>query len=353
MKIAVSIPGREAIGGVCSAQWAFAVSLRMRGHEVRCLVPTARWVAFLRRFVPAKLRDLLIEARAPAQARMFNPRFVLTSDWYALWHRRHQGIPIFHGGYGLTLRHAPPPTFLGWAKTSLLWWLQRRAAARAPCFVAVSREAVEMFRLPHGRTLFNGMDLDRLLPPSAEDKCAAKAAQGFDGDVVMMAGRLSLEKRLESVLDLPQREKRRYLVCIPDAEEADRFAASCAGRGDILVRSFPRGIPEDFWSAVDLLYMPSLYEGCSLLWIEAAARGIPVVATKVGHLIELAEEHPDLSELLLERHDLAPAAKKIDAALARRESWRGRMRALAEQHHDIRQIGERLEALLLEADAAP
>jgi glycosyltransferase involved in cell wall biosynthesis len=305
-------------------------------------------MSLLNRFVPTKFRDFLIEARAPAQAQNYGSCIVLASDWYALWHKRRLAIPIFHGGYGLTLRHAPPPTFLGRVKTELLWWLQRRAAARAPIFIAVSHEAMAMFGLPHGRVIFNGLDLERINPVSHVEKRAAKVRLGLDDSVVLMAGRWSLEKRLETVHDLPVRVGRQYLVCIPDEEEAHRFADTCKGRRDILVRSFPRGIPEDVWSAADLVYMPSRYEGCSLFWIESAARGLPVVATSVGHLIELVEEHPELSELLLDRNDLAPAVGKIDIALGRSEYWRGRMRTIAECHHDIRKIGGQLEALLRE-----
>ncbi len=351
MKVAVSIPTREAAGGVASAQWVFAAALRLHGADVRCLVPTARWVTLLERFVPAKFRDFLIDARAPAQAKTLSPRFVLTADWHSLWHERHVGIPIYHGGYGLALRHAPPLTLLGQAKTRLLWWLQRYAARRAPIFIAVSREAVQMFGLPHGRVCLNGMDLDRLLPVAEHENLAAKLRLGLDGDIVMMAGRWSLEKRLESVLDLPRQDGRHYLICIPGEEEAYRFAMHCSGRDDILIRSFPQGIPQDIWSAVDCVYMPSRYEGCSLLWIEAAARGIPVIATKVGHIIELAEDHPELDELLLPRHDLTLAPAKIDAALGRRGQWRKRMREIAERHHDIRKTGAQLIALLQEAEA--
>lgn len=351
MKIAVAIPTREAAGGVASAQWIFAVALRVQGADVRCLVPTARWVELLERLIPRKFRDFLVDARAPNQARVFSPRFVLAADWYSLWHKRHTGIPIFHGGYGLTLRYASPPTILGRAKTKLLWWLQRRAARRAPIFIAVSREAMEMFGLPNGRVCLNAMDLDRLRPVADRDKLAAKYRLGLNGDVVMMAGRWSLEKRLESVLDLPRRKGRRYLVCIPGDGEAHRFAAHCSERADILVRSFPRGIPEDVWSAIDCVYMPSRYEGCSLVWIEAAARGIPVVGTQVGHVLELAEMHPELDDLLLPRDDLSLAGEKIDAALAGRTEWHVRMRDIAERHHDIHRTGARLMALLQEAEA--
>lgn len=351
MKVAVSIPSREVAGGVASAQWAFAVALRLQGSDVRCLVPTRRWVSLLKRFVPPKLREFLIDARAPLQAKIVLPRFVLTADWYSLWHEQKVGIPIFHGGYGLTLRHSPPPTILGRTKTKLLWWLQRRAAQRAPIFIAVSREAVDIFGLPNGRVCYNGMDLSRLKPAAPHEKSAAKSRLGLNGDIVMMAGRWSQEKRLESVLRLPQRSDRLYLVCIPGTDEAKRFESLCSTREDILVRSFPRGIPHDIWSIVDCLYMPSRYEGCSLLWIEAAARGIPVVATKVGHLVELAEEYPELNDLLLNKDDLSTAGEKIDAALACRLEWCTRIRKITERHHDIRRTGAQLMALLHEAEA--
>lgn len=346
MKIAVAIPSREISGGVALAQWTFASSLRVRGHDVRCLVPTARWMMLLHRFVPSKLRDFFVDMRAPAQAKVFGPQFVITADWYSLWHKRHVGIPVFHGGDGMTLRYAPPPSWLGRLKTSLLWWLQRKAAARAPFFIAVSQEALEMFGLPNGHVCLNATDLDRLRPVSGQEKADAKIRQNLEGDVVLIAGRWSPEKRLESIWDLPQQMGRRLLVCIPDPAEAERFADLCVGRDDILVRSYAKGIPDDIWSATDCVYMPSRYEGCSMLWIEAAARGIPVVGTKVGHLIDLAKQHPELEDLLMPRDDLSCAAEKIETALAHGNAWCKAMRGYAEQHHSIHMLGARLEAVL-------
>ena len=344
--ICVSVPSRNPAGGAASAQWTFAVSLRMRGRTVRCLVPTKRWLDWLDRYMPDKLHDFLIDARSSAQARMFTPCVVLTADWVSLLHRKSKSIPIFHGGYGLTLRFSPPTSIMGVLKTKLLWQMQRWAARRAPTFIAVSHEALESFGFSHGQVLFNAIDLDRITPPTPKERSIAKQKCGFSGETVMLAGRYSVEKRLESVLELPQRRGRRYLVCIPNEAQSREFAELCKHRPDITVQCFPDGIPEQIWKSTDVLYMPSKYEGCSLLWIEAAARGVPVVATCVGHLIELEREHHELADLLLPRDDIGAASEKIDMVLSQQERWCVFMRSLAVQHHDIRKIGADLDSML-------
>ena len=348
MKIAVSIPSRDAHGGVALAQWTIALALRLKGHDVRCLVPTARWMSLLQRFLPKKFRDFFIDMRAPTQAKILGPQFIITADWHSLWHRREVGIPVFHGGYGMTIKYAPPQSVLGWAKTSLLWWLQRKAAARAPIFIAVSQEAVDMFNLPNGYACLNAVDVERLSPATAEQKARAKTCLGLNGEILMIAGRWSPEKRLESIFELPPQTGRKIIVSIPDASEAKEFSSLCKKRKDILVRSFDRGIPEDVWSAVDCVYLPSRYEGCSMLWIEAAARGIPVVGTEVGHLIELGQKHPELKPLLMPRDDLSSAQEKINLAFSEYTKWKIIMRNLAEQHHNIKDLGTKFENLLID-----
>jgi glycosyltransferase involved in cell wall biosynthesis len=163
-----------------------------------------------------------------------------------------------------------------------------------------------------------------------------------------MAGRLSSEKRLWVVLDIPPIKGRIYIVCIPDQASRDAFSRMCDGRDDILVHSYPEGIPEDIWKATDVVYAPSLYEGCSLLWMEAAARGVPSVATLVGHLPQIAAEDPSVMPMMLDPADLGNAGEKIAAVLAEPERWRAKARALAERYHDIRKQGECIEAILMD-----
>jgi glycosyltransferase involved in cell wall biosynthesis len=348
-RIAVSVPSRDLASGVASAQWTIAAALRLIGYETRCLVPSARWTNLIK-FLPAKFGDFFIEGRAPAQARKLQSRFVLAPSWFALWYPQHIGIPVFHGCYGLTLRYSPPPTTLGHIKTSILWWLEQRAAKRAPLFICVSTSIADMFKLSTARICLNAIDLDRVHPTDKAARASARARLGFGvGDqIVLMAGRWSLEKRLESVLDLLERAGRYYLVCIPARNQAVAFSELCRLRPDIRVHSFPDGIPEDVWSAVDILYMPSRYEGCSLAWIEAAARGIPPVSTLVGHLPQLALENPMINDIAIDRENIGAAAQKIDVVFSDLPKWRDFVRALAEQYHDIRKQAHVLDQIISE-----
>lgn len=348
--IAVSIPGRDIASGITLGQWAFAVALRARGHQVRCLVPTERWMSLIKRILPAKFREFAIEARASAQAKAFNPRFVLAQSWCALWHKREIGIPVFHGCYGLTFRHARPTSLLGRAKTSLLWWLERRAARRAPVFICVSQAVAQEFGLSTARVCLNGIDLDRFTPALIDERRKAKQRLGLEyaEHIVLMAGRLSSQKRLDAVLKIPPLAERLYLVCIPDRDEALAFSEMCSGRQDILIQSYPQGIPEDVWNASDALYMPSRYEGCSLLWMEAAARGIPPIATLVGHLPQIAADDSSLMTLMLDPVELDEAPTKIAAVLNDLVFWRAKSRMLAERYHDIRRQGEVVESIISE-----
>jgi glycosyltransferase involved in cell wall biosynthesis len=91
-----------------------------------------------------------------------------------------------------------------------------------------------------------------------------------------------------------------------------RFAdlARAAGVGD-RVRFFGQPAEaERFYQAADIFVLPSLYEGFSLVALEAAACGLPVVATRVGFIEELVGDEE--AGLIVPR---TPAA--VGTALAR------------------------------------
>ena len=48
--------------------------------------------------------------------------------------------------------------------------------------------------------------------------------------------------------------------------------------------------PRTFYAAFDVFVMPSLMEGLGLSVMEAQACGIPVVASRVGGLVDLIED---------------------------------------------------------------
>ncbi|WP_059019798.1 glycosyltransferase family 4 protein [Vibrio coralliirubri] len=66
---------------------------------------------------------------------------------------------------------------------------------------------------------------------------------------------------------------------------------------DVLVKSQPDNVTfhghqtnmDDVWSQIDLLIMPSRFEGLPMAALEAMIRGIPVLATSVGNLPQLID----------------------------------------------------------------
>jgi glycosyltransferase involved in cell wall biosynthesis len=179
-------------------------------------------------------------------------------------------------------RLAPPPRWPG-----LVW-----AAVSAP--VAARVEAG--FALPRGRVQVvpNGVPLPSL-PPGlrAAQRAAKRGALGLDeaAPLLVVAGRLEPKKGTDLLPGLARALRRRAGATLAvlgegpagtalEAQDAARLASQ--GRGPPL-RLLGR-VPDvgDWLLAADALLLPSRLEGCPLVFLEAAARRCPVVATEAA-----------------------------------------------------------------------
>jgi glycosyltransferase involved in cell wall biosynthesis len=203
-----------------------------------------------------------------------------------------------------------------WPARQLAILAERRCSRRADLtlFVCASdRElAAEAGILRHcrrERTIPNGIELD--LP----------AATGSpDGRCLGFLGRLVEQKNpllLIEVLDALRGEGCRLTIIGdgPLAGEMRRRAAALALTDRVEVTgSLPRAQALERLRAVDVLLMPSLWEGMPLAALEAMAMGVPVVASAVGGLNEIIED--GRSGFLVEGRDPGPYAAAVRRLIA-------------------------------------
>jgi glycosyltransferase involved in cell wall biosynthesis len=170
------------------------------------------------------------------------------------------------------------------------------------------------------RLLGNGVDLDRFRLPRPEVRKAVRAELGLDDDQVVVGavGRLVWEKGYAELFAAAQRllacrSELAVVVAGPfDADKgdpltpADLAAAEAAG-----VRFLGhRDDPERLYAAFDIYVLASHREGFPRSAMEAAASGLPIVATDIRGCREVVDH--DRTGLLVPARDSAALEAAID-----------------------------------------
>jgi glycosyltransferase involved in cell wall biosynthesis len=226
---------------------------------------------------------------------------------------------------------------------TLLYRLAVHTAHRAVCVSDDSARLCRRDGVSAGRVrkIWNGIDTARF----------SFTGPAADGPAVMV-GRLSPEKNVETLLRaVPMiweaRPDFRLEIagdgpCMADlrrlAEEL-RLGDRVTFLGDV------RDVPA-LMARASLCVLPSLTEGISLVLLEAMARGLPVVATRVGGNPEVvADEETGVLVPPSEPDRLAAAILRVygDPVLGRRMGEAGRRRV--EAHFDVRQMVAGYESL--------
>jgi len=193
--------------------------------------------------------------------------------------------------------------------------------------------------------LGNGVDLSRFPHrPDGEGRRAARASLGVDQDAVVVGtvGRLVWEKGFRELFDAARRLRHQrpevvfVVVGAPDPNKADAIPpdvlAEASGRGRVVFAGSRDDI-EDVYPAFDMFVLPSHREGFPRSAMEAAATGLPVIATDVRGCRQVVDHGQ--TGLLVPLHDPARLAAAIeelaaDAELRRRLGAAGRRKAEAE-----------------------
>jgi mannosyltransferase len=215
----------------------------------------------------------------------------------------------------------------------------------------IPRERIRL--LPHG------VDVERFRPADPTERQALRARLGLpEGVLAVYSGRLLRGKGLETLVDA---------MAAPALPEALRLVLLGSGEGQLDVepelrrRVSERGLGErvvfagrvenvaDYLRAGDLFVFPSLFEALGIALVEAAACGLPAVASRTGGIVDVVDH--DRSGVLVPPGS-APALAAALAALAadpgRRAAMGREARGVAVSRFDERDVLERYRALFSE-----
>lgn len=287
------------LGGADQQLLSAAQVLRDRGHEIRIVsltplgpmglqarslglatdslemrrgVPDPRGLARLVRIVRAWKPDVvhshMVHANLMARAlRLLVPVPVLVSTI----HNVYEGGPLLMAGYRLTNGLVDHMTII--------------SQAAADRFVGE--------RIVPGRLLTviaNGVDTDRMrnLPPEGRAALRGGMSVGDQEFVWLAVGRFEVAKDYPNMLrafaDVRAREPRAVLVIVGQGSlqaEAEALTAELGLREAVRFLGARDDVPA-VMSAADGYVMSSAWEGMPMVLLEAAAAGLPIVATAVG-----------------------------------------------------------------------
>ncbi len=243
-----------------------------------------------------------------------------------------------------------------WAKRLVVYLLEAAASRFSDAELVQSPEDADLMRrlriAPPHRTfvLGNGVDLTRFDPDrfSADRVAEIRRGLGIEpGQIVVGAvGRLVAEKGYLELVDAAQRLDERFVVLAigpPDPEKSDALGSSFeedAARAGVRLLGMRTDVDE-LYAAMDMFVLASHREGFPRAAMEAAASGLPVIATDIRGCREVVVDGSN--GLLIPVGDagaLATAIRRLgdDESLRRTMGEQGRRRAV--ERFDERNVVE-------------
>jgi glycosyltransferase involved in cell wall biosynthesis len=241
----------------------------------------------------------------------------------------------------------------------------------ADAFVAMSTEIrEEMVRAGVARErvalLPHGVDVDRFRPASAEERGALRRERGLpDGTLAVYTGRLLRGKGLETLVAafsaIAARAPALCLVIVGSGagqalsvEPELRREVRERGLEDRVVLTGRVDDVAGYLRAADLFVFPSVFEALGISLVEAAACGLPAVASRTGGIVDVVEE--GRSGILVTPgavDELASALLALGRTPDRRERMGRTARAIAAARFDERDGVRRYRALFREVGGRP
>jgi glycosyltransferase involved in cell wall biosynthesis len=185
--------------------------------------------------------------------------------------------------------------------------LHSRWLRDADAFVAMSgviRDEMRDVGVPIERItlLPHGVDTERFRPADPGERAALRSRLGLpDGILAVYSGRLlrgkGLETLLEALAQVAREVPRLVLVLVGSGEgqalsieDELRLRSSESRLAGRVVFTGRVGHVEDVLRASDLFAFPSVFEALGIALVEAAACGLPAVASRTGGIVDVVED---------------------------------------------------------------
>jgi glycosyltransferase involved in cell wall biosynthesis len=246
--------------------------------------------------------------------------------------------------------------------------LRNRWLRDADAFVAMSSPIqAEMLAagVPAGRVrvLPHGVDTERFRPPGGGERATLRARLGLpDGLLAVYSGRLLRGKGLETLLEALAAASvpghlRLVLVGSGEGQALDATAELKRRVADLALAS--RVVfagrsdrVEDYLRACDVFVFPSRFEALGIALVEAAACGLPAVASRTGGIVDVVEDgHSGWLVTPGDATALAAALGALARDERRREEMGRRARAVALSRFDERDALAGYRALFREVSS--
>jgi glycosyltransferase involved in cell wall biosynthesis len=356
------------LGGADQQLLSAAHVLRERGHEIRIVSLTplgpmglqarslglttdslemrrgvpdprglARLVRLVRRWKPDVVHSHMVHANLMARAlRLLVPVPVLVSTI----HNVYEGGPVLMAGYRVS--------------NGLVDHMTVISQAAADRFV---RDRIVPARLL--TVIANGVDTDRMrnVPPEARVALRRAVGAGEEDFVWLAVGRFEVAKDYPNLLrafkEVRSRQPRSLLVIVGQGSlqaEAETLAGELGEREAVRFLGARDDVPA-VMSAADGYVMSSAWEGMPMVLLEAAAAGLPIVATAVGGNGEVVRDGE--SGFLVPERDAEALARgmwrlmKLPVEERRAMGERGREHVRA--NYGLHRVAERWERVYWDA----
>ena len=226
-------------------------------------------------------------------------------------------------------------------------WLARRVVANSRATRETLLSSAPWLRAEHVAVIYNGIDPQPFLGPprrKLRDEWGVRDGEKLVGFVGQLDERKGIADLLRAY-EILRKKARARLVFVgkgPLGTEIRRRAPQA------ILAGFRKDIPE-VMKSLDVLVLPSYWEGFGIVLIEAMAAGRPVVATNVSSIPEIVVDGDTGLLVPVGKPDaLAEALFRVlvDSALAKRLGETGRKRVL--EQFTVDRMTDEWERLLRE-----